>query len=48
VPPTGQNASLLGVSSTSDSDAWAVGSENGRPGTGVGAKPLIDHWDGTA
>jgi hypothetical protein len=25
-----------------------VGSENGRPSTGVGAKPLIDHWNGTA
>jgi hypothetical protein len=47
-PPAGQNASLLGVSSTPDSDAWAVGSENGRPSTGVGAKPLIDHWNGTA
>jgi hypothetical protein len=48
VPPAGHNASLLGVSSTSDTDAWAVGSENGAPGTGVGAKPLIDHWNGTA
>jgi len=48
VPPTGQNASLAGVTSTSDSDAWAVGSQNGRAGTGVGAKPLIDHWNGTA
>ena len=41
-------ASLVGVTSTSDSDAWAVGSQNGRPGKGVGAKPLIDHWDGAA
>jgi hypothetical protein len=47
-PPTGQNASLLGAGSTSDSDAWAVGSQNGAPGTGVGAKPLIDHWNGAA
>jgi hypothetical protein len=46
-PPAGQNATLAGVSSTSDSDAWAVGSQNGRPGTGVGAKVLIDHWNGT-
>jgi hypothetical protein len=48
VPPTGQNANLMGVSSTSDSDAWAVGSENGRAGTGIGAKVLIDHWNGAA
>ena len=48
VPPAGQNANLMGVSSTSDSDAWAVGSENGSPSTGVGAKVLIDHWNGTA
>jgi hypothetical protein len=48
VPPTGHNANLSAVTSTSDSDAWAVGSLNGRPGTGVGAQPLIDHWDGTA
>lgn len=48
VPPSGQNANLAAVSSTSDSDAWAVGSQNGRPGTGVGAKVLIDHWNGTA
>ena len=48
VPPTGQNANLMGVSSTSDSDAWAVGSENGSAGAGVGAKVLIDHWNGTA
>ena len=48
VPPTGQNANLMGVSSTSNSDAWAVGSENGSAGTGVGAKVLIDHWNGTA
>jgi hypothetical protein len=46
-PPSGHNAVLIGVSSTSDSDAWAVGSQNGAAGTGIGAKPLIDHWDGT-
>jgi hypothetical protein len=48
VPPTGVNASLRAVTSTSDSDAWAVGSELGRAGTNVGAKALIDHWNGTA
>ncbi len=48
VPPTGVNANLAGVASTSDTDAWAVGSELGRPGTTVGAKVLIDHWNGTA
>jgi hypothetical protein len=46
-PPTGVNASFTGVSSTSDSDAWAVGSENAAL-NGVGAKVLIDHWNGTA
>jgi hypothetical protein len=46
-PPTGVNASLTGVTSTSDSDAWAVGSENAEL-NGVGAKVLIDHWNGTA
>jgi hypothetical protein len=48
IPPTGVNANLTGVTSTSDTDAWAVGSELGRPGTTVGAKVLIDHWNGTA
>ena len=48
IPPTGVNAGLASVTSTSDTDAWAVGSELGRPGTTVGAKVLIDHWNGTA
>ena len=47
VPPTGVNASLTGVSSTSDANAWAVGSEDAEL-NGVGAKVLIDHWNGTA
>jgi hypothetical protein len=46
--PTGVNGSLAAVTSTSGTDAWAVGNENGRAGTLVGAKVLIDHWDGTA
>ena len=46
-PPTGQNAFLTGVSADSASDAWAVGSENAEA-NGVGAKPVIDHWNGTA
>ena len=46
-PPTGVNASLTGVTSTSDSGAWAVGSENAEL-NGVGAKVLIDHWNGSA
>jgi hypothetical protein len=41
------NASFSGVTSTSDSDAWAVGSENAEL-NGVGAEVLIDHWNGTA
>ncbi|MBV9208895.1 MAG: hypothetical protein JO037_26590 [Actinobacteria bacterium] len=47
-PPTGQNAALAGVATVSDSDAWAVGARNGNAFTNVGAKVLIDHWDGTA
>jgi hypothetical protein len=48
VPPTGQNANLSGVSTPSDTDAWAVGTSNGAKNTGLGSKPLIDHWNGTA
>lgn len=47
-PPTGQNAPLRGVSAVSDSDAWAVGYHSGNAGTNVGAKALIDNWNGTA
>jgi hypothetical protein len=47
VPPTGQNANLSGVSSTSDTDAWAVGYCCAAPNF-LGAKPVIDHWNGTA
>jgi hypothetical protein len=46
-PPTGQNAAFTAVTTTSDSNAWAVGSENAEL-NGVGAKALIDHWNGTA
>lgn len=46
-PPTGQNAFLEGVTSTSDTDAWAVGSSNAAA-NGLGAKAVIDHWNGTA
>jgi hypothetical protein len=47
-PPTGQNASLAGVTTVSDSDAWAVGARNGAANTNIGAKVLIDNWNGTA
>ena len=47
-PPTGQNATLTGVATVSDSDAWAVGFRNGNAFTNVGAKVLIDTWNGTA
>jgi hypothetical protein len=46
-PPTGQNGQLAGVSAVSGADAWAVGSTNAAL-DGVGAKPLIDNWNGTA
>ena len=46
-PPTGQNAAFTAVTTTSDSSAWAVGSENAEL-SGVGAKALIDHWNGAA
>jgi len=48
MPPTGENAPILGVSSVSDTDAWAVGYHSGNTGTNVGAKALIDNWNGTA
>ena len=47
-PPTGQNATLTGVATVSDSDAWAVGFHSGNAFTNVGAKVLIDNWNGTA
>jgi hypothetical protein len=46
-PPTGQDAELYGVATTSDSDAWAVGYSNAAP-NGLNAKPVIDHWNGSA
>src|SRR5580692_1975136 len=46
-PPTGQDASLSGVTTTSDTDAWAVGYCCARPNF-LGAIPIIDHWNGTA
>jgi hypothetical protein len=47
-PSTGQNAPLRAVSAVSDTDAWAVGYHSGNAGTNVGAKALIDNWNGTA
>ena len=47
-PPTGQNATLTSVATVSDSDAWAVGYHSGGAFTNVGAKALIDNWNGTA
>jgi hypothetical protein len=46
-PPTGQNGELAGVASVSSTDAWAVGTTAGEL-NGVGAKILIDNWNGTA
>jgi hypothetical protein len=46
-PPTGQDANLSGVTTTSDTDAWAVGYCCAAPNF-LGAKPIIDHWNGTA
>jgi len=48
IPPTGQNAPLRAVSVVSGTDAWAVGYHSGNAGTNVGAKALIDNWNGTA
>jgi hypothetical protein len=48
IPPTGQNAPLRAVSTVSGTDAWAVGYHSGNAGTNVGAKALIDNWNGTA
>ena len=46
-PPTGQNAVLEGVTAPSDGNAWAVGYSNAAP-NGLGAKMVIDHWNGAA
>jgi hypothetical protein len=46
-PPTGQDAQLYGVTTTSDSNAWAVGYSNAAA-NGTGAKAVIDHWNGSA
>lgn len=46
-PPTGQNGVLYAVTSTSGTDAWAVGHSNARA-NGLLAQPVIDHWNGTA
>ncbi len=46
-PPTGQDASLSGVTTTSGTDAWAVGYCCAAPNF-LGAIPVIDHWNGTA
>jgi hypothetical protein len=46
-PPTGENAALTAVASTSDSNAWAVGHSNTRPNY-LDAIPVIDHWNGSA
>jgi hypothetical protein len=48
VPSTGQNATLQGVATVSGTDAWAVGYHSGAAFTNVGAKALIDNWNGTA
>jgi hypothetical protein len=46
-PPTGENGELAAVAAVSGTDAWAVGTTNAEL-NGVGAKPLIDNWNGTA
>jgi hypothetical protein len=46
-PPIGQNGVLYSVTSTSDTDAWAVGHSNAQA-NGLLAQPVIDHWNGTA
>jgi hypothetical protein len=46
-PPTGQNAVLAGVTAPSDTNAWAVGYSNAAA-NGLGAKMVIDHWNGSA
>jgi hypothetical protein len=46
-PPTGQDANLSGVTTTSDNDAWAVGYCCARPNF-LDAVPIIDHWNGSA
>jgi len=47
-PPIGANATLTGVATVSDNDAWAVGYHSGAAFTNVGAKALVDTWNGAA
>jgi hypothetical protein len=47
-PPTGQNATLTSIATESGPRAWAVGYRGGNAFTNVGAKALIDRWNGTA
>jgi hypothetical protein len=44
-PPPAYNVGLGGVSATSSSDVWAVGSYSNSSG---GNNTLIEHWDGAA
>ena len=46
IPPSGQNAFVIGLAADSGTDAWAVGTVNRTGGAAPG--PLIDHWNGTA
>ncbi len=46
-PPTGQNGVLESVTAPSDGNAWAVGYSNAAA-NGLGAKMVIDHWNGSA
>ena len=46
IPPSGQNAFVIGLAADSGTGAWAVGTVNRTGGAAPG--PLIDHWNGTA
>jgi hypothetical protein len=47
IPPTGQDATLSGVTTTANGNAWAVGYCCAAPNF-LGAKVVIDQWNGTA
>ena len=46
-PVEGGSAIFAGVTATSSTNAWAVGSIGPGPGDPADTSPLIEHWDGS-
>jgi hypothetical protein len=45
--PSPNNSTLQAVSANARNDVWAVGSTQGRGGTGFLTGPLVERWDGS-